>query len=957
MSLVRDENPVSGLSEYELLHLGEHLADGGEAAELDRLLALEWRLPPAPDEQAAPSSRRRWSWRRRRSREPPPVVVERGRNSWYDAKEAINDARGYRTDVDAAWKLAAAACADAAARGQHVPAAREVRCALLAASVTSLGGNLPGELLRVMVERRVWTEGHALAYAQEGDLASRQRSLAALLPALSSETRAEVVSDLLAERPAEDGRRDVLQALAPYLDAVQARAAFTEALGNRDKADRSRVASAIALQLADMGHLDEAFDIATRQMPHENFAAETLAGLAPRLDERQIRAGLAVARTWTPPGSLPIASVGLLPRLAALGHAREALDHASELELPFHRGQLAVKLAPWLDRGMREQALELVPPLEGPGGGVRAQALLALAEVARRQGDDAAAERLARDARVALEAIRDERSRAQAIASAAAELFATSQSLPIELVRGIRSANERLPALAALAPHLDDASTARALALEAVRDDDALSVESIAALRSIDPDAAAVASVRAFAAGARRPVDLAPMLPDAELVELRQRFETIDDELDRTRARMAVAGELVVRGGDPAGLERIRDGDRRGDARVAILGDIAARVPDELVDRTVQVVMQLSGHELELPVAAIAPRMSEDQRWALLEKIAANDYDWAYANALKTLAPLIGPALVERALVLALSRRDDAWRGWALQGIIPRLDLLQLQRLRHGARLEGTKLEFQREAVAAALATRLAELGEPDKALRVAAAIVKTPASQAAAVSGLARHIGGGHLERLADRISAPGMRCDAFVALARHAPEPDRSRLLALAIEAAAGEPEPLARLTRSFPQRLGEVLALGETLDDYDRQRMLAALGPLGPNEWAAAAALARTITRDGPRSETFVALLAAALEPTRDIVHEVMWVVAGEDFSIRRRDQLRPVLDALMGLGPSVTQAEWSAVLPTLAARGRSALMSDLEAAARVVGMLGGAEALRQLSDAIGDVERWW
>jgi hypothetical protein len=82
-----------------------------------------------------------------------------------------------------------------------------------------------------------------------------------------------------------------------------------------------------------------------------------------------------------------------------------------------------------------------------------------------------------------------------------------------------------------------------------------------------------------------------------------------------------------------------------------------------------------------------------------------------------------------------------------------------------------------------------------------------------------------------------------------------------------------------------------------------------------------------------------------------------IAAGDFAIYRKRQLRTALDALLKQGYQAVEAEWSGVLPLLAKRGRSELMSDVCALVRVVGFLGGVDALRATEQAIQDVERWW
>jgi hypothetical protein len=976
VGLVSADNPVAGLSEYELHHLGDHLAEAGDAFELDRLLALEMTAETGAPPAARPRKRRR-RWPSLRWRTPETqarfatVIVPQ--NAWYEAKEAIGDATGYRADIGRAWRLAAEASEAVLTAGQGAGVDREVRCALLEASALSVGRNLPGSFVRAMVERGGWSEAHALSYAGQGDLLASQEKMAALLPALSSETRAETLSTLLGSLP-DAQRAGVLETIAPFLDLQQAEAVRAELRTyTDDEYKHSMAARAIAVRLAELGAVADAFAVAITESPHENEAAETLTVLAPLLDETQIRAGLAAAREWGPPGSFPIACVGLAARLGALGHVDEALDIGRSIDLPYQRARLVVQLVPVCERSRQPALFELLPPPQSSADDLRAQAMLAAALATSGEGDNEATAALVDDAIRAIKVIDYEHSRMQAVLAVLPELIALRPEVVLQLARSLGDADCRVGLLSAAASQLPEAlaDQARAEVIATADGRRDLGTDGIKGLAAIDATRAFERAQQIVADGGTPAqtllVDIAPYLGREQLAQTRRAFARIDDGRNLSDARIALAGERAVCG-DSTGLEPLNgEGPRYGyDQRIEVLAHIAPRVPDELLDATFERVAALSGHDLEEPVKAFAPRLSVEQQHRLLDQTGDNDYDWAYAKVAQSLSPYLGVELLGFALQRALTRKDAAWRAWSLVALIPRLNLEQVEQVRRQPSL-GADMAFQQDSLSRSIATRLAELGFPDDALKLGSASQSLDVVRALAPS-LCRDGPSEQLARVVDSVAAPEDRAEGLALLASYAEGTDRSRLLDAALAGGFGSvpsqsnavmtPTVLARLARwARPELFDRALAAAQAGDDYVRRDVVAALGPLDSTEAAAAAKVARDIVNDGPKAEAFLAIVEATNDLPFEVVVDAVRAVAAHDFYLDRRSQLRTVIGRLVAFDAPSVHAEWSAVLAAATGRGRAELLSDIAGTAEAIGVLGGLDALIACETAIQDVARWW
>jgi hypothetical protein len=179
---------------YGLRHLVHHLVHASADSVLHGLMQLEWPRAEAVD----------------------PMESSPAANAWYETHRARRAFAGYALDVQRAW-----------ARAEHAPAdptgprsiALELRYALVAASVNSVAGNVPTELLLLLIDDDLATTAQALELAREiTDARSRAEALTALVPRLTGEVRQQAVREALASVqlvPDEYWRAGELVRLAP----------------------------------------------------------------------------------------------------------------------------------------------------------------------------------------------------------------------------------------------------------------------------------------------------------------------------------------------------------------------------------------------------------------------------------------------------------------------------------------------------------------------------------------------------------------------------------------------------------------------------------------------------------------------------------------------------------------------------------------------------------------------
>ena len=264
---LRDPDKRDSDGGYGLRHLAAHLTNAGRLDDLLRVLRAEWVEKSHGGEK-----------------------VRRYENVWYTAKEAVGDVGGYLSDLHQAWRACAKVDGDHARKGKFAPfLGDEVFCALAEASLHSLSGNVPLELLRIAVDRRVWRAEEALVYARQ-------------MP--GARARAEVLR-VLAERLPEGWREEVFE------EAVAA----AREIG--DERERAEVLGSLAERLPE-GRGEEVFEealAAAREIGDERWRAEVLGFLAERLPEGLLGEALAAAQEIEDEKTRVEALVSLAPGL------------------------------------------------------------------------------------------------------------------------------------------------------------------------------------------------------------------------------------------------------------------------------------------------------------------------------------------------------------------------------------------------------------------------------------------------------------------------------------------------------------------------------------------------------------------------------------------------------------------------------------------------------------------
>ena len=159
---------------YGLRHVVAHLGHASEDTVVHRLMELE----------------------RSRSELLDAAETSQAANSWYEAHRARRGFANYALDIERAWSFAEKSVATGLSAQRVI--ALEFRYALMAASVNSITGNIPGELLVHLIDDELLTAAQGLKLIHDlTDPQLRVEALTALLPRLSGELRAKAQRDAL----------------------------------------------------------------------------------------------------------------------------------------------------------------------------------------------------------------------------------------------------------------------------------------------------------------------------------------------------------------------------------------------------------------------------------------------------------------------------------------------------------------------------------------------------------------------------------------------------------------------------------------------------------------------------------------------------------------------------------------------------------------------------------------
>jgi hypothetical protein len=186
-----------------------------------------------------------------------------------------------------------------------------------------------------------------------------------------------------------------------------------------------------------------------------------------------------------------------------------------------------------------------------------------------------------------------------------------------------------------------------------------------------------------------------------------------------------------------------------------------------------------------------------------------------------------------------------------------------------------------------------------------------------------------------AERIEEMEWQAEALVAVAAHSDEARRASLLDKALDVA-----------QRIDDDRGRVRALVAVAAHLDEGRRASALDK--------ALETARRIQDDRWRADCFLSLIPNA--NIEQLLEMLRLANQMEDADCQYQVQSR-LSRRFADVSPGVLHEVWHSVLPGLAARHRPQLLLNIASFSEVISSLGGLAALRETTDAVNDVGRWW
>ncbi|WP_286824242.1 NB-ARC domain-containing protein, partial [Microcystis sp. LSC13-02] len=136
-----------------------------------------------------------------------------GHNGWYSQCEKEGKTAVFIKDIARAWQLAEEHFSENKSEFMGL----QVRYALITTSLNSLAGNIPAELMALLIQHEIWTPAQGLAYVRQNqDDEKRAERLKAISPHLPSTLLPEALATAR-EIGNEYYRARALTGLAPYL--------------------------------------------------------------------------------------------------------------------------------------------------------------------------------------------------------------------------------------------------------------------------------------------------------------------------------------------------------------------------------------------------------------------------------------------------------------------------------------------------------------------------------------------------------------------------------------------------------------------------------------------------------------------------------------------------------------------------------------------------------------------
>ncbi len=572
-----------------------------------------------------------------------------GHNGWYSQCEREGKTAIFIKDVSRAWQLAE----EHFIENKSESLGLQVRYALITTSLNSLAGNIPPELIALLIQHEIWTPAQGLAYVRQNqDAKKKTAGLREISPCLPPALLSEALEVARGIRDESD-RAYELTLLAPHLPVSLLPEALEIARGIGSEYYRAWALTGLAPYLPEV--LPEALEIA-RAIGNGYFRAWALTGLAPYLPEvlpEALEAARGIGDEYY--RARARALTGLAPYLPEV--LPEALEIARGIGNECYRARALTGLAPHLPESLLPEALEIARGIGSEN--YRAEALTQLAP------------HLPEVLPEALEVARgigDEDYRARALTGLAPHL---PEVLPeaLEVARGIGDEDYRAEALTGLAPYLPEVLPEALEAARGIGDEYYRAVSHLP--ESLLPEALAIArGIRDESDRAYELTFLAPHLPVSLLPEALEIARGIGNEYYRAWALTRLAPYLpeVL----PEALEIAR-GIRDESDRAYELTLLAPYLP-EVLPEALEIARGI-GDEKDRgrALTRLAPHLPVSLLPEALEIARGIGDEYPRAWALTELAPHLPVSLLPEALEIARGIGDEKDRAWALTELAPHL--------------------------------------------------------------------------------------------------------------------------------------------------------------------------------------------------------------------------------------------------------------------------------------------
>jgi hypothetical protein len=925
-----------------------------------------------------------------------------GGNGWYSKCEKEAKTATFIKDVSRAWQLAEEHFSENKSEFMGL----QVRYALITTSLNSLAGNIPAELMSLLIQHEIWTLAQGLAYVRQNqDSRNQAEELKAIIPYLPPTLLPEALATAREIRNQYD-RAKALTGLAPYLPENLLLEALAIAREIRYKSYRAKALTGLALYLPEI--LPEALATA-KEIGDESNRAKALTGLALHLPENLLSEALATARKIGSKYYRANALTGLAPYLPeilpeALATVREtqsaralpgltphlpenllleALAIARDIRYTSDRANALTGLAPYLPKNLLLEALAIARDIRYTSD--RTEALTGLAPylpeilpealaTAREIGDKSKRAKaltglaphlpknLLPEALATAREIGDESNRAEALTGLAPYLPENLLPEALATAREIGDESNRAEALTGLAPYLPENLLPEALATAREIGNEYYRAEALTGLAPYLPEnllSEALATAREIGDESFRAwvlIHLALYLPEI-LPEALATAKKIGDESNRARALTELALYL------PEILpEALATAKKIGDEsfRAWVLIHLALYLP-EILPEALAVAREIRDKsdraraltELALYLPEILP-----EALAVAREIG-DESD--RARALTGLAPHLPENLLSEALATAREIEDESKRGETLAGLAPHLpENLLSEALATAREIED---ESKRGETLAGLAPHL-----PENLLSEALATAREIGDEsflAWVLIHLALYLPEILPEALAvaREIWDKSDRARALIGLVPHLPE-----VLPEALAAAKeigwyvpkyGRAEALTELAPHLPESLlpealevARAIGSGFIKDEKYCAEALTGLAPHLPESLLPKALeVARAIEDERYRAEALTGLAPHLPE----ILPEALEIARGIGYESKRAEALQALTEVLT---PNhVDLSFWEKTLHVLGTLTRHHFLETIPNLVPLILHFGGEVALREVLQGIRDVSQWW